>query len=205
MRELKPLYLPPMNRREFLATAGAGTALAGLPTTGRCGSPQRRRRSDREAWVRLLLRVANPVLTNLAAGTLKARMPVEQAAGATRQTVTHLEAIGRLLSGIAPWLELRGDETAEGRERTRCADLARRAISRAVDPASADFMNFTRERQPLVDAAFLAQGLLRAPRALRDELTRDPAQPHCRTRIDPRDRARLQQLAAVLGNGRGRA
>ena len=31
-------------------------------------------------------------------------------------------------------------------------------------------MNFTRERQPLVDAAFLAQGLLRAPRALRDEL-----------------------------------
>ena len=27
-------------------------------------------------------------------------------------------------------------------------------------------MNFTRERQPLVDAAFLAQGLLRAPRAL---------------------------------------
>ena len=67
-------------------------------------------------WVRLLLRVANPVLTNLAAGTLKARMPVEQAAGATRQTVTHLEAIGRLLSGIAPWLELRGDETGEGRD-----------------------------------------------------------------------------------------
>jgi hypothetical protein len=159
-----------MNRREFLATASAGAALTGLPTTGQMRESAAPAASDREAWVRLLLRVADPVLTNLAAGTLKARMPVEQAAGATRQTVTHLEAIGRLLSGIAPWLELPGDETGEGRERTRCADLARRAISRAVDPASPDFMNFTRERQPLVDAAFLAQGLLRAPRALRDEL-----------------------------------
>ena len=125
---------------------------------------------DRETWVRLLQRVADPVLTNLAAGTLKARMPVEQAAGATRQTVTHLEAIGRLLSGIAPWLELAGDDSPEGRLRTRYADLARRAIARAVDPASPDFLNFTRERQPLVDAAFLAQGVLRAPRALRDEI-----------------------------------
>jgi hypothetical protein len=31
-------------------------------------------------------------------------------------------------------------------------------------------LNFTRDRQPLVDAAFLAQGILRAPRALRDGL-----------------------------------
>ena len=31
-------------------------------------------------------------------------------------------------------------------------------------------MNFTKDRQPLVDAAFLAQGLLRAPRALRESL-----------------------------------
>jgi hypothetical protein len=31
-------------------------------------------------------------------------------------------------------------------------------------------MNFTRDRQPLVDAAFLAQGVLRAPRALRGAL-----------------------------------
>jgi hypothetical protein len=110
------------------------------------------------------------VLTNLAAGTLKARMPVEQAAGANRRGVTHLEALGRLLAGIAPWLELRGDASAEGRLRTDYADLSVRAIARAVDPSSPDFLNFTRERQPLVDAAFLAQGLLRAPRALRAAL-----------------------------------
>jgi hypothetical protein len=97
-------------------------------------------------------------------------MPVEQAAGATRQNVTHLEALGRLVAGISPWLELPAEETPEGRLRSRYADLTRRAIDRAVDPASPDFLNFTRERQPLVDAAFLAQGVLRAPRALCDGL-----------------------------------
>src|SRR6185503_1973993 len=118
--------------------------------------------------VAIMRRLADPVLTNLANGTLKARMPVEQAAGADRRSVTHLEALGRLIAGIAPWIELRADATAEGRLRARYADLARKAIARAVDPASPDFMNFTRERQPLVDAAFLAQGILRAPRELRD-------------------------------------
>jgi hypothetical protein len=126
--------------------------------------------SDRDVWVDVMRRVADPVLTNLANGTLKARMPVEQAAGADRRSVTHLEAIGRLIAGIAPWVELRADDTAEGRLRGQYADLARRAIARAVDPSSPDFLNFTRDRQPLVDAAFLAQGLLRAPRALRDAL-----------------------------------
>ena len=124
-------------------------------------------------WVGVLRRLADPVLNNLANETLKLRMPVEQASGAARETVTHLEALGRLVAGIAPWLELPADDTEEGRLRGRYADLARRAIARAVDPSSKDFLNFTRERQPLVDAAFLAQGVLRAPRALRESL--DPA------------------------------
>jgi hypothetical protein len=126
--------------------------------------------SDRAIWVGHLQKLADPVLNNLAAETLKARMPVEQASGAKRESVTHLEALGRLIAGMAPWLELAPDNTDEGRLRARYAELARRAIDRAVDPASKDFLNFTRDRQPLVDAAFLAQGVLRAPRALRDEL-----------------------------------
>ena len=122
---------------------------------------------DRAIWVGHMRKLADPVLRNLAAGTLKSRMPVEQAAGANRQTVTHLEALGRLLAGLASWIELAPDTSAEGRLRAEYATLAHRAIARAVDPASPDFLNFTRERQPLVDAAFLAQALLRAPRALR--------------------------------------
>ena len=115
-------------------------------------------------------RLADPVLTNLASETLKARMPVEEAAGANRHTVTHLEALGRLVAGIAPWIELPADDTPEGRLRAKYSDLTRRAIDRAVDPSSKDFLNFTRDRQPLVDAAFLAQGVLRAPRTLGEAL-----------------------------------
>jgi hypothetical protein len=120
--------------------------------------------------VDVMRRLADPVLTNLATETLKAKMPVEEASGANRQTVTHLEALGRLVAGIAPWIELPADNTPEGQLRAKYADLTRRAIDRAVDPASKDFLNFTRDRQPLVDAAFLAQGVLRAPRALGEAL-----------------------------------
>ena len=160
-----------MHRRDFIKAAGAATAaLPSIQSAAnnqqRAGSPQ----SDRTIWIGHVRKLADPVLNNLANGTLKTRMPVEQAAGANRQNVTHLEAIGRLLAGIAPWIELPGDSTDEGKIRAQYADLARRAIDRAVDPSSPDFLNFTRERQPLVDAAFLAQGVLRAPRALRDSL-----------------------------------
>ena len=61
---------------------------------------------DRALWIAALRRLADPVLTNLANGTLKARMPVEQAPGADRRSVSHLEALGRLVAGIAPWIEL---------------------------------------------------------------------------------------------------
>ena len=158
-----------MNRREFLAAAGAvGVAPVVRAGTGLEQSPAAQ--GDRAYWVGVMTRLADPVLKNLANGTLKARMPVEQAAKADRRAVSHLEALGRLVAGIAPWIELAADETTEGRQRAEYADLTRRAIARAVDPSSPDFLNFTRERQPLVDAAFLAQGILRAPRALRESL-----------------------------------
>jgi hypothetical protein len=145
-----------------------GAATAPLAVGGGVRGEQARpaAASDRAVWIDTMRRLADPVLTNLAGETLKARMPVEQAAGAKRETVTHLEALGRLIAGLAPWIELADDRSAEAGERARYADLARRAIDRAVDPASRDFLNFTVERQPLVDAAFLAQGVLRAPRAL---------------------------------------
>jgi hypothetical protein len=124
----------------------------------------------RAYWVRLARRLADPVLSHLANGTLKARMPVEEAEGAGRASVTQLEALGRLLAGIAPWLELDAAGDDEGPLRARYAELARAAVASATDPASPDFLNFTRGGQPLVDAAFLAQAVLRAPRALGTDL-----------------------------------
>jgi hypothetical protein len=122
--------------------------------------------AERAAWVARVTKLAEPVLSHLAAGTLKKTMPVEQAAGANRAPFTHLEAIGRLLAGLAPWLELPAADTTEGKARVRYADLARRAIAQAVDPASPDALDFSTQGQPLVDAAFLAHAVVRAPKAL---------------------------------------
>lgn len=160
-----------MDRRDFFRTVGAGgmAAAAGVAGSAQAGPPAV---APRALWIGVLRRLADPVLTNLARETLKLRMPVEQAEGSNRTSVTHLEALGRLLAGIAPWLELPPDGTEEGRLRARYAELTRRAIDRAVDPASRDFLNFTKDRQPLVDAAFLAQAVLRAPRALGETLDR---------------------------------
>ena len=128
----------------------------------------------RAYWVETLTRIAAPVLENLAAGTLRANMPVEMKPGADRDRapVTHLEAFGRTMAGIAPWLELGADDTEEGRLRARYIDLAQRGMANAVDPASPDVMPFhlPDNRQPLVDAAFLAHAILRAPQTLWESL-----------------------------------
>jgi hypothetical protein len=159
-----------VDRRNFFKRLGAGTALAAAADLRAMEQAPPAAAGDRGIWLGVLRKLADPVLTNLANETLKQRMPVEQADGANRQTVSHLEALGRLVAGIAPWLDLPDDGSSEARDRSRYAELTRRAIGRAVDPASKDFLNFTKDRQPLVDAAFLAHGLLRAPRALAQSL-----------------------------------
>jgi hypothetical protein len=177
-----------MRRRTFVQRAletglvvplgTSGVAAAGQPAPSRAAADAaaavlaRDGVAERAAWVAHATRIADPVLTHIAAGTLKRSMPVEQAAGANRAPVTHLEALGRLLAGLAPWLALPAADTAEGRARARLLDLARRAIAQAVDPASPDALNFTTGGQPLVDAAFLAHAILRAPAALGDGLDR---------------------------------
>ncbi len=120
---------------------------------------------EREYLVKTLIRIADPVLTSLSKNELKQQMPIE-AKTADRADYAHLEAFGRLLAGMAPWLELGADNTDEGRLREKYILLARACLHIATDPASADFMNFKKGGQPLVDAAFLAQALLRAPKQL---------------------------------------
>jgi len=119
---------------------------------------------DRAYSVQVLRRIADPVLTALSENKLKQSMPVE--GGVDRAAYTHLEALGRLLAGMAPWLELGPDDTAEGKLRAHYIQLAVAGISHAVDPKSPDYMNFNKGQQPLVDTAFLALALLRAPKQL---------------------------------------
>lgn len=160
-------------RRDFLTKLGGG-ALSMAPLMSRHdGSPSATLlRDDRKYWLDVLTRVARPVLENLAEGRLRERMPVETAPNAApdRNRYTHLEAVGRLLAGIAPWLELGADSSAEGEQRRRWAELARAGMAAATDPRSRDFLNFTFGGQPLVDAAFLAHAIVRAPRELWEKL-----------------------------------
>ena len=109
-------------------------------------------------------RLADPVLTNLAAGTLRQRMPVEQQPDADRASSSHLEAVARLVSGIAPWLELGVDGTEEGRLRAHYRTLALTALRAGLDPASPDALDVREGTQPLVEAAYLGLAVLRAPR-----------------------------------------
>lgn len=124
---------------------------------------------ERTYLVKTLVKIANPVLTALSKNELKKEMPVESS-GEHRERYTHLEAFGRLLSGMAPWLESGADNTPEGKLRKKYIDLARICLHNATDPAGPDYMNFDCCGQPVVDAAFLAQGLLRAPHQLWDPL-----------------------------------
>ena len=124
---------------------------------------------DRAFSVQTLTQVAEPVLTALADGKLKSALPTHDWEAA-RAHFAPLEAFGRTLAGIAPWLELGPDDSAEGRLRARFIDLSRRALVHGTDPASPDYFNFQEGSQPLVDAAFLALGLLRAPHQLWDPL-----------------------------------
>lgn len=122
---------------------------------------------ERAYWVQMLDRLSRPVLENLSERTLKAAMPFE--GDESRRKYANLEVTGRLLTGIAPWLELQpeGDEGELNRE---FGDLARKALDAGTDHTSPDFFNFSDGDQPLVDAAFLAQAVLRAPTALWDKL-----------------------------------
>lgn len=128
---------------------------------------------DREYWSNLLYKMASPVIMNLANGTLRKNMPVEVPPGSTQdffKKVTHLEAVGRTMAGVAPWLALPDDDTKEGKMRKELREALLKGIVNAVDPANPDYLNFRTESQPIVDAAYMAQAFLRAPKALWDPL-----------------------------------
>jgi hypothetical protein len=159
------------SRREFLKSAAAlGVAgLAGVPASNSLAQPIASSGSDvsdREYWVATLEKIARPVLENLSQRQLKKNMPVEADHPAGRAPYTHLEACGRLTAGIAPWLVAPGLNGTEAQLQKEFAGLARLSLDAATDPQSPDFMSFCHGAQPIVDTAFLAQGILRAPSVL---------------------------------------
>ena len=121
---------------------------------------------ERMLWLNYLDKIAKPVLSNLAADHLKEIIPVVLSNKvddrATRLKASYLEAFGRTLSGIAPWLNLEGGEANEITLRNQYRAWALKAIENAVNPRSKDYMEWN-GGQPLVDASFFALGLIRCP------------------------------------------
>lgn len=164
-----------MKRREILKFGVAAAGL-GLPKFGdaaaQSGAKALEAPEDRAGWVAMLDRVCRPVFLALSQRRLKSVMPVESHAGEEprRRKTTYLEALGRALAGIAPWLEHGPRKGAEADLRARYCEWALQGIAAAVDPGSPDYMEFGVDRQTIVDTAFLSLGLLRAPRELIDKL-----------------------------------
>jgi hypothetical protein len=155
-----------------------GPGLSGPPggtgVSGGVGILDRTGPADRTYWVALLEKIATPVLHNMSQGTLRKNMPVEYSPlwGGRDKSFAYLEALGRLMAGVAPWLSLPDDDTAEGKVRGRLREEALQSMVHCVDPASPDYVNWNPEGQQLVDAAFLAHAFIRAPAALWQPLDR---------------------------------
>jgi hypothetical protein len=156
-----------IDRRQFLRGSMALGAVSPMHTMPAIESAPSGA-DDRQFWVEVLAKVAEPVLRSASQQRLKAEMPVEAPHGnvADRRQFTHLEALGRLLSGIAPWLESGPDNGVEGKLRDQYAEWSRMAIQSGTDPASPDHLNFNQGSQPIVDTAFLALAIVRAPNQL---------------------------------------
>ena len=138
----------------FLITSVAGQYKAGQPA------------ADREVWLTYMGKIAGPVLNNLADKKLREKMPVVLSKHTDNPTqrskVAYLEAFGRTLCGIAPWLDSEGGGKEEVELRNRYRQLALKAIANAVNPVSKDYMLWE-GGQPLVDASFVALGMIRCP------------------------------------------
>ncbi|MFO1225820.1 DUF2264 domain-containing protein [Roseateles sp.] len=164
-----------MERRHFMRAAALGSALS--PALGAQAAPANvgsaGAANPRDYQLALLQQLAVPVLGPMAQGQLKQRFALELSPtwDGRDPSVAYLECFGRLMSGIAPWLALPVDETAEGRLRGQLQQQALQAYSNSVDPASPDLLNWRSHAQALVDSAYFTNALMRAPKVLWEPLS----------------------------------
>ena len=127
-------------------------------------------KTDREVWVDIMYQMAEPVMKNMAEGKLQQVM--DTAGGCKNlelsptwdkrnKKVAYMEAFGRLLAGLAPWLNLPDDDTPESAKRKQLREWTRKAIINAVDPNSPDRLGWESGGQTLVDGAYVVEGLYR--------------------------------------------
>jgi hypothetical protein len=83
------------------------------------------------------------------------------------RNVAYLEAFGRLIAGIAPFLTLPNDNTSEAKIRSRLLTETQQSLVNGFNPDNPDYLfNTSHVPQTLVDAAYIAQALLASPAVL---------------------------------------
>ena len=122
------------------------------------------KQSDREYWTSQAYKMAQPVLENMAQGKLQQNMLTEFSPSFDNRNrkVVYMETFGRLMAGIAPWLALPDDATAESKQRKQLREWALASYRNAVDPTSPDYLCWGVSGQNLVDAAYIAESFIRA-------------------------------------------
>jgi hypothetical protein len=178
-----------MKRRTFFKNASF-SALAPMAFANARYDDSPTIHNDREYWTGIALKIADPVLAALKDQRLKEKMPVVTSPGHERKRkVAHLEAVGRLFSGLAPWIELGAEDSVEGQQRDKVIRQMSTGLSSIVNPESSDFLDFTGkwDRQPLVDAATLAHALIKAPTKLIDTANQETSDNLVRAFIKTRE------------------
>ncbi len=139
-------------------------ALALVPFMGISAKKKAVQQSDRQYWCSLAYKMAQPVLENMAKGELQKNMQTEFSPSFDNRNkkVLYMECFGRLMAGVAPWLTLPDDATAEGKQRKQLREWALASYKNAVDPQNPDYLCWGIGGQNLVDAAYIAESFLRA-------------------------------------------
>lgn len=119
--------------------------------------------TDREKWCAAMCKIAYPILRDMSCGQLKKSMSIEYSArwDGRDKGVAYMEAFGRLMSGIAPWLAAPNNDPSEKQWHDKLYVWALQSYTHAVNPQSPDYLLWSREWQPLVDAAYIAHSFLR--------------------------------------------
>lgn len=128
--------------------------------------------NDRVYWSNLCYQISAPILNNMSKGELQKNMQVEVSPtwDNRNKNVTYMEAFGRLMAGLAPWLTLPYDNSLEGKQRKQLKEWALLSYANAVNPDNPDYLAWQGESQALVDAAYIANSFIRAPKALWEPL-----------------------------------
>ena len=123
--------------------------------------------ADRKFWLSQMDKMVRPMMRSLAHDSLRINMPTAVSIRSDdpdgRRKAQYLEVLGRVLSGIAPWLQCEGGDAAEKALRKQYREWALQGLHNAVDPVAKDFMRFDLVGQQLVDASYIALAFHRAP------------------------------------------